>query len=115
MGTEIKPKLGLGEILIFKRFCRKTNYISVGATSFVTGTIIGSGIFITANFMLQEVGSWGLSLLIWFSSGLMAMCGALCWAEMATILPRQGGTYIFIKEALGSFPAFLYITTRSQC
>ena len=81
----------------------------------MTGTIIGSGIFITANFMLKDVGSWGLSLTVWLVSGLLAMCGALCFAELATILPRQGGTYIFIKEALGSFPAFLYITTRSQC
>ena len=87
--------------------------ISVGATSFVTGTIIGSGIFITANFMLQAVGSWGLSLLVWWLSGVLAMCGALCWAELSTILPRQGGTYIFIKEGLGDYPAFLYIITRS--
>ena len=80
----------------------------------MTGTIIGSGIFITANFMLKAVGSWALSLLVWLVSGLLALCGALCWAELATILPRQGGTYIFIKEGLGDFPAFLYITTRSQ-
>ena len=64
--------------------------------------------------MLKAVGSWALSLLVWFVSGLLALCGALCWAELATLLPRQGGTYIFIKEALGDFPAFLYITTRSE-
>ena len=102
-------------MLIFISFVTKTNNVSVGATSFVTGTIIGSGIFITANFMLKDVGSWGLSLLVWFISGLLAMSGALCWAELATILPRQGGTYIFIKEGLGDFPAFLYITTRCPC
>ena len=78
----------------------------------MTGSIIGSGIFITANFMLQEVGSWGVSLLVWLLSGLMALCGALCWAELSTILPRQGGTYIFISEGLGDYPAFLYIITR---
>lgn len=113
MGTEVKPKLGLGKMLMFNR-CIETKIkdISVGATSFVTGTIIGSGIFITANFMLKDVGSWGLSLTVWLVSGLLAMCGALCFAELATILPRQGGTYIFIKEGLGDFPAFLYITTR---
>eukprot|EP00092_Neocalanus_flemingeri_P030971 GFUD01033635.1.p1 GENE.GFUD01033635.1~~GFUD01033635.1.p1 ORF type:complete len:470 (-),score=82.28 GFUD01033635.1:92-1501(-) len=95
MGADIKPKLGL-----------------VGATSFVIGTIIGSGIFITANFMLRSVGSWGLSLIIWALSGVAALCGAICWAELATIFPKQGGTYIFIKEGLGDFPAFLYVSTR---
>ena len=61
--------------------------------------------------MLVSVGSWCLSLLTWAVSGVAALCGALCWAELGTIFPKQGGTYIFIKEGLGDFPAFLYITT----
>ena len=46
-------------------------------------------------------------------SGLIALAGALCWAELATVFPRQGGTYIFIKEGLGDLPAFVYIYMRS--
>ena len=86
--------------------------ITVGTTCFVVGTIIGSGIFITANFMLVSVGSWCLSLITWALCGVAALFGALCWAELGTIFPKQGGTYIFIKKGLGDFPAFLYITTR---
>ena len=62
--------------------------------------------------MLKSVGSWGVSLIIWGVSGIAALCGALCWTELSTIFPKQGGTYIFIKEGLGDYPSFLYITTR---
>ena len=75
----------------------------------MTGTIIGSGIFITANSILLAVGSWGLALLVWLMSGLLALAGSLCWAELSTVFPRQGGTYIFIKDGLGDAPSFVYI------
>ena len=78
----------------------------------MTGTIIGSGIFITSNSMLLNVGSWGMSLLVWFVSGLLALAGGLCWSELSTILTKQGGQYIFIKEVLGDYSGFLYIFTR---
>jgi len=95
MGAEVKSKVGL-----------------VDATSFVTGTIIGSGIFITANTMMLHVGSWAITLVIWALSGLAAFAGSLCFAELATIFPKQGGTYIFIKEGLGDLPSFIYIYIR---
>ena len=78
----------------------------------MTGGIIGSGIFITANSILLAVGSWGLALLVWLVSGLLALAGGLCWAELATVFPRQGGTYIFIKDGLGDTPSFVYIIIR---
>ena len=56
--------------------------------------------------MLRHVTSWQVS-------GLIALAGALCWAELATVFPKQGGTYIFIKEGLGDLPAFVYIYMRS--
>ena len=61
----------------------------MGATSFVIGTVVGSGIFITAGFMLVAAGSWAVSLAIWAGSGLAALAGALCWAELASTYPRQ--------------------------
>ena len=84
----------------------------VGITCFVIGTVIGSGIFITANKMLINVGSWALALIVWAASGLFALAGALCWAELSTILPKQGGTYIFIKEGLSECLSFIYIVLR---
>ena len=47
-------------------------------------------------------------------SGLLALAGGLCWAELATVFPRQGGTYIFIKDGLGDAPAFVYIIIRYE-
>jgi len=61
---------------------------------------------------LSAIGSWGVALAIWGLSGVAALCGALSWAELAGRLPRQGGTYIFIREGIGEAPAFLYITSR---
>jgi len=93
--ASVTPKLGL-----------------VGTTSFVVGTIIGSGIFITSNAMLSSVGSWGASLVVWALSGVAAALGALTWADLTARIPRQGGTYVFIKEGLGDFPSFVFIITK---
>ena len=62
--------------------------------------------------MLINVGSWALALIVWAVSGLFALAGALCWAELSTILPKQGGTYIFIKEGLSDCLSFIYIVLR---
>merc|ERR1712243_204777 len=61
--------------------------------------------------MLLNIGSWGMCLIIWFVSGLLALAGGLCWSELSTIFPKQGGQYIFIKEVLGDMLGFLYIFT----
>ena len=112
MSGGVEPKLGFGNKSDSDQCCNFLSNILVGATSFVTGGIIGSGIFITANSILLAVGSWGLALLVWLVSGLLALAGGLCWAELATVFPRQGGTYIFIKDGLGDTPSFVYIIIR---
>lgn len=78
------------------------------ATLFVIGGVIGSGIFLTTGGMAAIVPSTPLLLLAWALGGLLAICGGLTYAEMASMFPRSGGVYVFLKHAYGPLPAFLY-------
>src|SRR5437764_1396774 len=78
------------------------------ATMIVIGSMIGSGIFITSAESSRLIGAPGWLLLAWIVAGLMTITGALCCAELATMMPRAGGVYIFLREAYGPSLGFLY-------
>ena len=79
-----------------------------GATLFVIGAVIGSGIFLTTGIMLQELPSMPLVLAAWIAGGLLAMAGGLTYAEMGSMYPRSGGLYVFLSEAYGPVWGFLF-------
>ncbi len=78
------------------------------ATMIVIGSMIGSGIFITSAESTRLVGAPGWLLLAWIIAGLMTITGALCCSELATMMPRAGGVYVFLREAYGPSIGFLF-------
>lgn len=80
----------------------------VSATLLVIGGIVGSGIFLTTGIMAASLPSPVLLLAAWAAGGLFALAGALTYAEMSAMYPRSGGVYVFLREAFGSLPGFLY-------
>lgn len=80
----------------------------IDSISLVIGTIIGTGIFIKAAIMTQQVGSPGWVLLAWLAAGILSLTGALAYAELGVLFPKAGGEYVFLKEAYGNLLAFLY-------
>jgi APA family basic amino acid/polyamine antiporter len=78
------------------------------ATMIVAGSMIGSGIFIVSADIARQVGSPGLLILVWLTTGLMTMMAALCYAELAAAMPKVGGEYAFLRESLGPMWGFLY-------
>ncbi|KAM8914612.1 b(0,+)-type amino acid transporter 1-like isoform 2-T3 [Spinachia spinachia] len=83
----------------------------IGGVALVSGTMIGSGIFMSPQFVLAYVGSPGASLVIWALSGLVAIFAALSYAELGTVISESGGDFIYILRIYGSFPAFFAAVT----
>jgi basic amino acid/polyamine antiporter, APA family len=75
----------------------------------VVGITIGTGVFLKSAPMAQAVGSPLLVMAAWTVAGVVAMLGALCFAELGTLLPRAGGEYLYIRAAFGDLPGFLYV------
>jgi APA family basic amino acid/polyamine antiporter len=78
------------------------------AILFVVGSVIGSGIFLTTGEMAAVIPSTSMLLAAWTLGGVLALAGGLTYAEMGAMFPRSGGVYVFLKEAYGPLPAFLY-------
>src|SRR5215469_5691340 len=81
------------------------------STAIVVGTIIGSGIFLVPKEMMQYVGSPGLVYLAWIVGGLLSFFGALTYAELGALRPFAGGEYVYVRDAYGPLPGFLYAWT----
>src|SRR5271155_1744953 len=78
------------------------------ALSVVTGESIALGIFLTPAAMARSLGSPLLLAAVWCGMGLITLCGALCYAELAVRYPLAGGEYVYLREGYGSRGAFLY-------
>ncbi|MCG3205939.1 MAG: Serine/threonine exchanger SteT [Elusimicrobia bacterium] len=89
--TELKRELGLFTCVLL-----------------VIGNIIGVGIFTTPGEIARDLPSAGWILIAWSVGGLLAMAGALTYAELGAMIPKAGGNYVFLKEAYGPLWGFLY-------
>lgn len=78
------------------------------STMIVAGSMIGSGIFIVSADIARQVGSPGWLLVVWLVTGLLTVGAALSYGELAAMMPRAGGMYVYLKEAYGPFFGFLY-------
>src|SRR5262245_31317732 len=78
------------------------------ATAIVIGTVIGSGVFKKPYAVAKDVPDFGLAMLAWVLVGILAMLGALALAEVATLFPRAGGNYVFLREGYGRIAGFLW-------
>ncbi|MBB3836693.1 APA family basic amino acid/polyamine antiporter [Runella defluvii] len=78
------------------------------ATMLVSGAMIGSGIFIVSADMSRNVGSTGWLLLTWLITGLVTVAAALSYGELAGMMPKAGGQYIYIQRAFGPLLSFVY-------
>jgi APA family basic amino acid/polyamine antiporter len=90
-GAELRRALGVGS-----------------ATLLVVGGIIGGGIFFTPAEVARPLPSADWALFVWFVGGVVALAGALTYAELGAMMPAAGGPYVYIREAFGPLPAFLY-------
>ncbi len=78
------------------------------STMVMAGIVIGSGIFLTTGIMAKTLPSPGWILLAWMTGGLLTLAGALTYAELGAALPQAGGQYVYLREAYGSMPGFLF-------
>jgi basic amino acid/polyamine antiporter, APA family len=77
------------------------------ATGVVVASMVGNGIFTTTGLMLGFVGAGWLTLAAWIAGGLVALCGAMSYAELAAMMPRAGGEYEYLRRIYGPGCAFL--------
>jgi basic amino acid/polyamine antiporter, APA family len=78
------------------------------ATAIVMGSMIGSGIFIVSADMSRGLGSPALLIAAWLVTAVMTIIGALSYGELAAMMPKAGGQYVYLREALGPLWGFLY-------
>jgi basic amino acid/polyamine antiporter, APA family len=77
------------------------------ATILVIANMIGTGIFTTSGFIMEALQDPLAMLICWIIGGVFALSGALCYGELGAMFPRAGGEYVFLRESLGKWMAFL--------
>jgi APA family basic amino acid/polyamine antiporter len=74
----------------------------------VAGSMIGSAIFIVTSEMSRQLGSAGWLMISWLIAGLLTVTGALSYGELASMMPKAGGQYVYLREAFSPIVGFLY-------
>jgi APA family basic amino acid/polyamine antiporter len=74
----------------------------------VAGSMIGSGIFIVSSIIARQVGAPGWLLVVWLVTGLLTLMAALSYGELAAMMPKAGGQYVYLREAFSPLWGFLY-------
>ncbi|XP_017330871.1 b(0,+)-type amino acid transporter 1 isoform X1 [Ictalurus punctatus] len=83
----------------------------LGGVSLIAGVMIGSGIFMSPQTVLQNIGSPGASLVVWAGCGILSMLATLSFAELGTVIRESGGEYIYILRTSGNLMAFIFAFT----
>src|SRR5215475_11310044 len=78
------------------------------STMIVAGAMIGSGIFIVSAEISRQVGAPGWLLVVWLITGLLTLIGAVSYGELAAMMPKAGGQYVYLREAFSPMWGFLY-------
>jgi len=89
-------------------FALKKNLKLVDSTALVAGSMIGSGIFIVSADMSRQLGSPGWLLVAWAITGVLTLIAALSYGELAGMMPKAGGQYVYLREAYNPLTGFLY-------
>ncbi len=90
-----------------KKLSLKREVGLMGAVSFIGGTMIGSGIFMSPQTVLSSIGSPGASLVVWACCGLLVTLASFCYVELGTVIRESGGEYIYIRRTSGPVLAFM--------
>src|SRR5881398_2829748 len=78
------------------------------STMLVAGSMIGSGIFIVSTIIARQVGAPGWLLVVWLVTGVLTLMAALSYGELAAMMPKAGGQYVYLREAFSPLWGFLY-------
>ena len=78
------------------------------ATCIIIGIVIGSGIYKTTPIIAGSVGNANWLILVWLLGGAIALMGAMCYAELSTAYPDEGGDYVYLSRAFGRNAGFLF-------
>ena len=113
MSTNVSPPAPASKVTDWERHTHQDHELVKGlgltsATMLVMGSMIGSGIFIVSAEIARETQSPALLIGAWAITGFLTIVGALCYGELAAMMPRAGGQYVYLREALGPLWGFLY-------
>src|SRR5919108_1923374 len=106
MALMIAPRVAEAPVALDTEFKRGLGLFD--STMVVAGSMIGSGIYIVSAGMSRELGSPGWLLVAWLVTGVLTITAALAYGELAAMMPRAGGQYVYLREAYSPLWGFLY-------